>query len=235
MVQVERFITALVQQEFGAEPIFHPGGSPIMPNPKDLAAGSPCGSSLEPSTNLPDDFFARDAPTVAAALIGTCLLLNGIGGIIVETEAYDAADPASHSYRGPTPRNAPMFGPPGRAYVYRIYGLHWCLNFVCSDGPPGSAVLIRAIQPTTGIEVMMARRQMRSLSSLCSGPGKLAQALAVDATLNGADLRGPPFALCNRIGVSAIETGPRIGIRHGSETPWRFGMAGSAFLSRPLP
>jgi DNA-3-methyladenine glycosylase len=234
-VQIERSITALVQQECGAELIFLTEGSHIMLKPQHLGDGLPCGPSCKPSANLPDDFFARDAPTVAAALIGTCLLVHGIGGIIVETEAYDATDPASHSYRGPTPRNAPMFGPPGRAYVYRIYGLHWCLNFVCSDGPPGSAVLIRAIQPTTGVEEMMVRRQMRSLPSLCSGPGKLAQALAVDATFNGADLGAPPFALCGGTAVVAVETGPRIGIRHGSETPWRFGMAGSTFLSRPMP
>lgn len=198
-----------------------------MPNQKNLGR---LGHSPTPA-----NFFERDAPTVAEALIGTRLLVNGIGGIIVETEAYDGGDPASHSYRGQTPRNAPMFGPPGRAYVYRIYGLHWCLNFVCSDGPPGSAVLIRAIEPTTGIEEMQMRRHALDARLLCSGPGKLAQALAVDSALNGANLYAPPFELFTGDGKVEVRAGPRIGIRYGSETPWRFGMAGSAFLSRPMP
>lgn len=183
---------------------------------------------------LPSDFFERDAPSVAQALIGVRLLVDGVGGTIVETEAYDAHDPASHSFRGVTLRNAPMFGPPGRAYVYRSYGLHWCLNLVCSDGRPGSAVLLRAIEPSDGLETMHARRGLADGRRLCSGPGRLAQALGIDATLNHAPLDAPPFALFDRHGQPRIVAGPRIGIRHGSETPWRFCLADSRFLSRPV-
>jgi DNA-3-methyladenine glycosylase len=183
---------------------------------------------------LPNGFFERDAATVARALIGVRLVVNGVGGPVVETEAYDAGDLASHSFRGPTPRNAPMFGPPGRAYVYRIYGLHWCLNMVCSDGAPGSAVLIRAIEPRDGIATMRRRRPARDDRLLCSGPGRLAQALGVDAALNGVPLDASPFELFEPAGPSEIGCGRRIGISVGTETPWRFWLAGSRFLSRPV-
>ena len=159
--------------------------------------------------------------------------MDGAGGRIVETEAYDHEDPASHSFPGPTARNAVMFGPPAQAYVYRIYGAHWCLNVVCGEAP-GSAVLIRALEPTAGLEVMAERRGREAVRALCSGPGKLCQALAVAREHNGLALDHAPFEL--RPGAAAgIVTGPRIGITKAAEVPWRFGEAGSRFLSRPFP
>lgn len=177
-------------------------------------------------------FFDRPAEIVARDLIGATLLHDGVGGAIVEVEAYDETDPASHSFRGPTPRNASMFGPPGHAYVYRIYGMHYCLNFVCR---PGSAVLIRALAPDAGQERMAERRGDGTARHLCSGPGKLAQALGIDLAQNGLALDAPPFALAASAGGHDIATGPRIGITKGVDTPWRFVLAGSPFLSRPLP
>jgi len=177
--------------------------------------------------------LAAPAESVARRLLGATLLVDGVGGIIVETEAYAATDPASHSFRGPTARNAAMFGPVGRAYVYRIYGLHWCLNVVCDDRQAGSAVLIRALEPTAGIEAMKARRGVEDVRKLCSGPARLCAALGVTGDLDGARLDRPPFSLV--LGAPAeVVAGPRIGITRGAETPWRFGVAGSRFLSRPL-
>jgi len=176
-------------------------------------------------------FFERDAVTVARALIGVDLLIDGIGGVIVEVEAYDANDPAAHSFRGPTQSNAVLFGPAGHAHIYRIYGLHWCLNFVCS---PVSAVLIRAIEPRHGLDLMAQRRGTDDPRLLCSGPGKLCQALGVDRTLDGAPLGAPPFALHAADAPRTIQVGKRIGITKGVDTPWRFGAAGSRFLSRPF-
>lgn len=183
---------------------------------------------------LPATFFQRPVPDVARDLIGTLLTVDGAGGIIVETEAYDRHDPASHSHRGPTPRNAAMFGPPGHAYVYRSYGMHWCLNLVCGAGTPGSAVLIRAIEPTLGLDLMQARRGGAAARLLCSGPGRLCQALGVTGALDGAPLDGPPFHLAEGVGTAVVAAGPRIGITRGIETPWRFGLPGSRFLSRPM-
>ena len=178
-------------------------------------------------------FFERDAVAVARDLIGARLLLDGVGGRIVETEAYDRDDPASHSFGGPTPRNAVMFGPPGRAYVYRIYGLHWCLNLVCAGDPKG-AVLIRALEPTDGLATMAERRGTGDARLLCSGPGRLCQALAVGPGHNGLELDRPPFALAARARPHALAEGPRIGLSKAADTPWRFGAAGSPFLSKPF-
>lgn len=183
---------------------------------------------------MPPGFFDGPAEAVARALIGVEMKVDGVGGVIVETEAYDAQDPASHSFGGPTRRNAPMFGPPGRAYIYRIYGLHWCFNIVCDRARTGSAVLIRALEPRWGLGQMRGRRGVQAESALCSGPAKLCQALGINHTLNGADLRAPPFTFAPSSISDGVVEGPRIGITKGANTPWRFGLEGSAFLSRPF-
>ena len=181
--------------------------------------------------------FSKDSPTVARQLIGVTVLVDGVGGRIVETEAYDREDPASHSFGGPTLRNAAMFGPPGRAYVYRSYGIHWCLNFVCREEGHGAGVLIRALAPTAGLERMRARRGVEDLRLLCAGPGRVAQALGVDAGFNGKRLDRPPFALLaapDHHPAVEVEAGPRIGISKAADVPWRFGEKGSPFLSKPF-
>ncbi len=179
---------------------------------------------------LPARYFDRDVVAVARDLIGATLLVDGIGGIVVETEAYAPDDPASHSVRGPTPRNAAMFGPAGHAYVYRSYGIHWCFNLVCR---PGSAVLIRAIEPAHGLATMIARRGLADPRLLCAGPGRLCQALAIDRTLDHAPLDRAPFAIHPAPATPPIQAGPRIGITRAIDTPWRFCAMGSRFLSKP--
>jgi DNA-3-methyladenine glycosylase len=174
-------------------------------------------------------FFDREVTEVAAALIGVTLLVDGVGGIIVETEAYHFEEEASHAYRGPTAGNAAMFGPAGHTYIYRSYGIHWCLNFVCQVG---SGVLIRALQPTVGLEQMAARRGLSRVEALCSGPGKLCQALGITEELYGKPIDEPPFALFDRTGVTEVVTSRRIGISKAVDKPWRFCLAGSPFLSR---
>jgi len=178
--------------------------------------------------------FGAPSHEVARLLIGTVVLVNGVGGRIVETEAYDRADPASHSFAGPTERNGAMFGAPGHAYVYLSHGIHWCLNFVCREPGHGAGVLIRALEPLAGLDLMRARRGVEGARQLCSGPGKLCQALAVTRAHNGADLAAAPFALAPAEGAFAVAAGPRIGISKAVEVPWRFGLAGSPFLSRPF-
>jgi DNA-3-methyladenine glycosylase len=179
-------------------------------------------------------FFARSVHDVAPELIGATLLVDGAGGVIVEVEAYHHTDPAAHSYIGPTERNGVMFGPPGVAYVYRSYGIHWCLNFVCEPKGSASAILIRAIEPTAGIAAMQRRRGLKDFQALCSGPGKLGEALGIDRRLNGAALDQPPFDLRAREHQPEIVTGPRIGISKAVDMPWRYGLAGSPFLSKPF-
>jgi DNA-3-methyladenine glycosylase len=179
-------------------------------------------------------FFARSVHEVAPELIGATLLVGDVGGRIVELEAYHHTEPAAHSFRGRTERNAVMFGPPGYAYVYRSYGIHWCLNFVCEAAGSASAVLIRAIEPTQGLDRMRRRRGVAEPRNLCSGPGKLGQALAVTRELNGFALDDAPFALFARTGKPDVVTGPRIGITKAVDQPWRYGLKGSKFVSKPF-
>ena len=185
-----------------------------------------------PGRRLTCAFFARSVHAVAPELIGALLLLDGVGGTIVEVEAYDREDPASHGFSGPTARNAAMFGPPGHAYVYRSYGIHWCLNLVCDVEGRAEAALVRALEPTHGLEAMRARRGAEDRRALCSGPGKLCQALAVTREHDGLPLDAPPFELRARTDAPELVVGPRVGITKAAERPWRYGLAGSPFLSR---
>ena len=188
----------------------------------------------KPGKLLRKAFFGRSVLEVAPDLIGATLLVDGVGGIIVEVEAYHHTEPAAHSYNGPTPRNAVMFGPAGFAYVYRSYGIHWCVNFVCEKAGSASAVLIRALEPTHGIPAMRRRRGTHDERSLCSGPGKLTEALGITHAHNGLALDTPPFALYARAAKVDVVAGIRIGITKAVELPWRRGLRGSKFLSKPF-
>jgi DNA-3-methyladenine glycosylase len=196
----------------------------VMPRPVSQTLGRP----------LKRAFFARSVHEVAPDLVGATLLVDGVGGIIVEVEAYHHTDPAAHSFRGPTPRNKVMFGPPGFAYVYRSYGIHWCVNFVCEEEGSASAALIRALQPTHGIPAMRRRRRLHDERSLCSGPGKLTEALGISDEYNGLPLDASPLALHARAGKPDVVAGLRIGITKAVELPWRYGLKGSKFLSKRL-
>jgi len=181
---------------------------------------------------LTREFFSRPVHEVAPELIGATLLFDGVGGTIVEVEAYDQDDPASHGFRGRTARTASMFGPAGVAYVYRSYGIHWCLNLVCADEGRAEAALVRALEPTRGLEAMRERRGLERERALCSGPGKLCQALGITRVHDGLALDEPPFELLARAAEPALAAGPRIGITRAVQHPWRYGLAGSPFLSR---
>ena len=184
--------------------------------------------------------FSQDSHIVARQLIGAVVLVDGVGGRIVETEAYDREDPASHSFAGPTARNASMFGPPGHVYVYRSYGIHWCLNFVCREEGHGAGVLIRALEPLAGLETMRLRRRLADGAPqeerlLCAGPGRVGQALGLGPQHDGMRIDTPPFELVPAPAAVAVAAGPRIGITKAMDKPWRFGLAGSRFLSRRFP
>jgi DNA-3-methyladenine glycosylase len=195
---------------------------------------SPAPPEMPLPPKLRRSFFDRPVLNVAPELIGATLLVDGVGGRIVEVEAYHHTDPAAHSYRGQTDRNAVMFGPPGVAYVYRSYGIHWCLNFVCEEEGSASAVLIRALEPTAGLGAMRRRRGVADERLLCSGPGKLCQALGVTHRHNGLPLDKAPFELRARVDRADIVRGVRIGITKAVEKPWRYGLQGSRFLSKPF-
>lgn len=199
----------------------------MVQNSKSAAATAPAlGKPLKRA------FFDRSVHEVAPDLIGTTLLVDGVGGIIVEVEAYHHTEPAAHSFNGPTPRNMVMFGPPGFSYVYRSYGIHWCVNFVCEKAGSASAVLIRALEPTHGIPAMRRRRGLQDERALCSGPGKLCEALGITIAHSELPLDRPPFALHARIGKVEMVTGIRIGLTKAVALPWRYGLKDSKFISK---
>jgi DNA-3-methyladenine glycosylase len=200
--------------------------SPKTVDKTAVAAAPRLGKPLKRS------FFARGVLEVAPDLIGATLLVDGVGGIIVEVEAYHHSEPAAHSFNGPTPRNMVMFGPAGFSYVYRSYGIHWCVNFVCEKEGSASAVLIRALAPTHGIPAMRRRRGLHDERSLCSGPGKLCEALGITIAHSELPLDAPPYALHARVGKPEVVTGLRIGITKAVDFPWRYGLKGSKFVSK---
>jgi DNA-3-methyladenine glycosylase len=178
--------------------------------------------------------YLESAPLVAQRLIGSILLVGGVGGVVVETEAYDQTEAASHAFRGPTARTAVLFGPPGHAYVYLSYGIHWCLNFVCREVGHGAGVLIRALQPTMGVAQMMTRRRQADPRLLCAGPGRLCQALMVTGDLNGRRIDRAPFRITSPRDQPEVVVGTRIGISKATAKRWRYGLKGSQYLSRPF-
>jgi DNA-3-methyladenine glycosylase len=197
---------------------------------KPAAAVSPLlGKPLKRS------FFDRSVHEVAPDLIGATFLFNNVGGVIVEVEAYHHTEPAAHSFRGPTVRNSVMFGPAGFSYVYRSYGIHWCVNFVCEKEGSAAAVLIRALEPTHGLAAMRRRRGLDDERALCSGPGKLTEALGITREHNGLALDAPPFALHARKETVDVVSGIRIGLTKAVNLPWRYGLKGSKFVSKPFP
>jgi DNA-3-methyladenine glycosylase len=202
----------------------------MVQNPKP-----PGAAAIRLGKPLKRSFFGRSVHEVAPDLIGATLLFNGVGGLIVEVEAYHHTEPAAHSYRGPTPRNRVMFGPPGFAYVYRSYGIHWCVNLVCEEAGSASAVLIRALEPTHGIATMRRRRHLKEKHALCSGPGKLTEALGITIEHNALPLDQAPFSLHARVGSVDVVAGVRIGLTKAIDLPWRYGAKGSKFLSKPFP
>src|SRR5260221_10803289 len=189
---------------------------------------------MTPPPRLRRSFFDRSVHKVAPEMIGATLLIDGVGGTIVEAEAYPHAAPAAHSCIGRTERIAVMFGPAGYAYVYRSYGIHWCLNFVCEEEGSASAVLIRAIEPAQGLATMRRRRGLHEERALCSGPGKLCEALGVTHKHNGLPLDRAPFELRARNATPDVIVGVRIGITKAIEKPWRYGLKGSPFLIKPF-
>jgi DNA-3-methyladenine glycosylase len=180
------------------------------------------------------EFFDRSVHEIAEELIGATFLVDGVGGKIVEVEAYHHEDPAAHGFAGRTARNASMFGPPGHAYVYRSYGIHWCVNFVCEGEGVADAVLLRALEPTEGLDLMRRRRGVEDDRLLCAGPGRLCEALGITREHDGLALDEPPFRLEPRAEEPEVVRGPRIGISRATDLPWRYGLAGSRFLSRAL-
>ena len=191
-----------------------------------------------PAAVAPPSFFARSVHEVACDLIGCTVAHGPTAGVIVETESYHADDPACHAFGGPTPRSSVLFGPPAHAYVYLSYGIHSLLNFVAEPEGDAAAVLIRALEPTQGIALMRERRGVDRVEELCSGPGKLTEALGIGLELNGVPLDGGPIRVLPRAtngSEPVIVTGPRIGITKATEHPWRFCLAGSRHVSRPRP
>jgi DNA-3-methyladenine glycosylase len=207
----------------------------LIPRMIQIRNADPAQPAPKLGRKLKRSFFARSVHEVAPDLIGATLLVDGVGGIIVEVEAYHHTEPAAHSYNGPTPRNLVMFGPPGFCYVYRSYGIHWCVNFVCEAEGSASAVLIRALEPTHGLAAMRRRRGVAEPRSLCSGPGKLCEALGITIKHSELPLDQPPFALHARVGDVDVVSGVRIGITKAVDLPWRYGLKGSAFVSKPFP
>jgi DNA-3-methyladenine glycosylase len=206
----------------------------MLPSRHRLSFPSHIMTARPMPSKLRRDFFSRSVHAVAPELIGATLLFDGVGGRIVEVEAYDHEDPASHGYAGRTERNASMFGPAGHAYVYRSYGIHWCLNFTCEGEGIANAVLIRALEPLVGLDGMRRRRGVAERRLLGSGPGRLCQALGITRAHDGLALDKPPFELRARDGEVALAVGPRIGITKAADNPWRYGAAGSPFLSKPF-